>query len=177
MRIVDRVLSAVLGMALLVAGLLVAVEIMLAGLGRSPWLAPYDRWAESASTTPWSDPDLRVVFVGLIVVGVLLLLVEGARRRPEVLALAAQGPGVVALLERREVERWLVERVGGVEGVADAGVRISNGRTLVEATSVGRDTTTVEPGVREVASQSLESLGLDRPMRLAVKVRPRQERR
>ncbi len=177
MRIVDRVLSAVLGMALLVAGLLVAVEIVLAGLGRSPWLAPYDRWAESASTMPWSDPDLRILFVGLIVMGVLLLVMEGARRRPEVLALAAQGPGVVAVLERREVERWLVDRVEGVEGVADAGVRISHGRTLVEASSVGRDTTTVEPGVREVASHCLESLGLDRPTRLAVKVRPRQERR
>ncbi len=177
MRIVDRVLSAVLGMALLVAGLLVAVEIVVAALGRSPWLVPHDHWAEWASTTSWSDPGLRVLFAGLIVGGVALLVVEGARRRPEVLALAAQGPGVVAVLERREVERWLVERVEGVEGVADAGVRISNGRTLVAATSVGRDTTTVEPGIREVASDSLESLALDRPTRLTVRVRPRQERR
>lgn len=154
-----------------------AVEIVLAGLGQGPWLVPHDRWVASASTTPWSEPDLRVVFVGLIAVGVLLLVVEGVQRRPEVLPLAAQGPGVVAALDRRAVERWLVERVEAVEGVAGAGVRIGARKAVVEATSVGRDSGEVEPGVREVASSSLESLGLDRPIRLHVKVRPRQERR
>ncbi|CAN5837468.1 hypothetical protein BH23ACT1_BH23ACT1_14030 [soil metagenome] len=175
MRIVDRVVSAVLGLALLVGGLLVAIEIVLAGLNRPPWLMAHDRWTASARTTPWSDADLRLIFVGLIVVGVLLLVVEGARRRPEVLPLAAQGQGVVTALDRRQVERWLGERVEGVEGVMGAGVRIGTGSVLVEATSVGRDTATVEVGVRQVAASSLESLNLDRPTRLRVKVRPNQE--
>lgn len=175
MRVLDRVLSAVLGLVLLVGGLVVAIEIVLAALGRSPWLVPHDRWADSARTTPWSDPGLRVVFVGLAAAGALLLVAEVARRRPEALPLAARGAGVVAALDRRAVERWLVQRVERVDGVAGAGVRIMARRTVVEATSVGRDSGAVEPGVREVAAGSLESLGLDRPTRLAVKVRPRRE--
>ena len=177
MRILDRVVSAVLGLALLVGGLLVAIEIVLAGLNRRPWLLPHDRWSASARTTPWSDPDLRLVFVVLIVVGILLLVVEGARRRPEALPLVARGQGVVTALDRRQVERWLEERVERVEGVTGAGVRIGSGSAQVEATSVGRDTGAVEAGVREVATSSLESLDLDRTTRLRVKVRPRQEAR
>jgi hypothetical protein len=56
-----------------------------------------------------------------------------------------------------------------------AGVRIGTGSALVEATSVGRDTATVEVRVRQVAASSLESLNLDRTTRLRVKVRPSQE--
>lgn len=175
MRIVDRVVSAVLGLALLVGGLLVAIEIVLAGLNRSPWLLAHDRWIALARTTAWSEPDLRLTFAGLVVAGALLLVVELARRRPQVLPLAAQGPGVVTVLDRREVERWLVERVERVDGVAGAGVRVGSRSALVEATSVGRVTGEVEVGVRQVASDSLESLHLDRATRLRVKVRPRKE--
>lgn len=175
MRIIDRVLSAVLGLALLVGGLLVAIEIVLAGLDRPPWLLAHDRWTASASTTPWSDPDLRLLFAALIVVGALLLVAEVARRRPELLPLAAQGPGVVTALDRREVERWLAERVERVEGVAGAGVRINTRSALVEAASVGRDTSKVDAGVRKVATDSLELLNLDHTTRLRVKVRPRKE--
>lgn len=175
MAVLDRVLSAVLGFTLLVGGLLAAVEIVLAGFGSGPWLVAHDRWVASARTTPWSDGDLRLVLGGLVVVGALLLVMAGARRRPEVLALAAGGGGVASTLDRRTVERWLVGRVEGVDGVSGAGVRIRHGSTSVEATSLGRDAGAVEPGVREVATRSLESLNLDRVPRLRVKVRPRQD--
>lgn len=176
MRIFDRVLSAVLGLALLVGGLVTAIEIVLAGLGRSPWLLPHDRWAEMARTTAWSDTDVRPIAAGLIAAGVVLLVVEAARRRPEALTLAAGGSGVVSELERQGVERWMVERVERVEGVSAAGVRIGSRSVVVEATSVGRDIATVDRGVREAAAGGLESLRLDRTPRLRVKVRPRSDR-
>ncbi|CAN5232357.1 hypothetical protein BH24ACT1_BH24ACT1_07210 [soil metagenome] len=177
MRIVDRVLSAVLALVLLAGGLVVAVEIVLAGLGRPAWLVPHDRWAASARTTPWSETDLRLVFAGMIAVGVLLLVVEGARRRPDALLLAGRGPRVVSELDRRGVERWLVERIEGVEGVVGAGVHVGAKSAVVEATSLARDTGTIDQGVRQVAVDALNSLGLDHPLRVRVKVRPRSESR
>ena len=176
MRILDRVLSAVLGLALMVGGLVTAIEIVLAGLGRSPWLVPHDRWAEWARTTAWSDTDVRLIVAGLIAVGALLLVVQGVRRRPEALTLAAGDSGVVAELDRHGAERWMVERIERVEGVAGAGVRIGSRSAVVEATSVGRDTATVDRGVREAAASGFESLNLDRTPRLRVKVRPRPDR-
>lgn len=173
MRVVDRVLNAVLALALMAGGLVAAIEIILAGLGRSPWLVPHDRWAESLRTTLWSGTDVRPLFAGLIVAGALLVLLEGVRRRPQALALAAGPPGVVTELDRQGVERWLVRRIEGVEGVADAGARIKRRSAVVEATSVGRDTITVDRGVREVAAAALESLDLDRTPRVRVKVRAR----
>jgi len=175
-RIFDRVLSAVLGLALMVGGLVTAIEIVLAGLGRSPWLLPHDRWAEIARTTTWSDTDVRPIAAGLIAAGVVLLVVEAARRRPEALTLAAGASGVVSELDRQGVERWMVQRVERVEGVSAAGVRIGSRSVVVEATSVGRDIATVDRGVREAAAGGLESLGLDRTPGLRVKVRPRSDR-
>lgn len=177
MAALDRVLSAVLAFALLVGGLLVAVEIVVAGLGHGPWLVAHDRWAASARTTPWSDADLRLLLAGLVVVGALLVVVAGARRRPQGLPLAAGGEGVVSSLDRRTVERWLAGRVEGVDGVSSAGVRITNSSTSVEATSRGRDAGAVEPGVQAVADTSLASLNLDRVLRVRVKVRTRQDTR
>lgn len=177
MRALDRVLSAILALVLLVGGVVAAVEIVVAGLGSDPWLVAHDRWMDSARTTTWSDAALRPVLAGLIVLGGALVAVALFRRRPEVLALATAGPGVVGALDRRTVERWLQGKVEAVEGVSGAGVRITHGSTSVEATSLGRDTGAVEPGVREVAARSLESLHLDRVPRLQVKVRPRKEPR
>ena len=48
MRVVNRVIAAVLALALLVGGLLVAVEIVVAGFDRRPWVLPHDRWYASA---------------------------------------------------------------------------------------------------------------------------------
>lgn len=176
MRAADRLLSAVLALALMAVGLVAAVEIVVAGLGGSPWLVPHDRWAESARTTRWSDPGLRLAFAGLIAAGLALLALQVARRRPEALSLAAGGRGVVSEVDRRALERWLAERVEGVGGVAHARARIRARSAVVEAASVGRDTDPVEQGVRQMAAGSLESLQLDRTPRLRVKVRPRKDR-
>ena len=70
----------------------------------------------------------------------------------------------------------MVERIERVEGVAGAGVRIGSRSAVVEATSVGRDTATVDRGVRDAAASGFESLNLDRTPRLRVKVRPRPDR-
>lgn len=172
MRILDRALSAALALALLAGGLVTAVELVLAGFDRSPWLIPYDRWLATARTTPWSDAGVRLFCAGLVVAGLSLLVVEGLRRRPDAFALAAQGSGVAAELDRRKLERWLVEQVEQVEGVVHAGAKVGARAAMVEVSSVGRDTAPVAVGVKEHAGRCLDQLGLDRPPRLRVKVRP-----
>ena len=176
MRAVDRILGAVLALALIVVGVVAAVEILVAGLGGSSWIVPHERWAESARTTRWSDADLRLAFAGLIAAGILLLVLQAVRRRPEALPLAAGGPDVASEVDRRGLEQWLAEQAEGVEGVAHARARVRARAAVVEAASVGRDTAPVEEGVRQVSASSLESLGLERMPRLRVKVRSSKER-
>jgi hypothetical protein len=168
--VLDRVLSAVLALVLVVAGPLLAVEILLAGLDRPPWLVPHDRWAATARTTAWSDGDVRLVLVGLVVAGLVLLVVESGRRRPQALALAARGAGVAVELDRRHLEHWLVAQVEQVEGVASAQAKIGSRTAVIGATAVGRDTGPVAARVREAVTGHLDGLGLDRMPRVRVKV-------
>ncbi|MGI9119748.1 MAG: DUF6286 domain-containing protein [Acidimicrobiales bacterium] len=169
MRVANRVLSAVLALALAVGGLLVAVEIVLGGLDRGPWILPYDRWERTAVDTPWSDGNIRLLSLALVVVGVLVLAVQVARRRPDALALAGSGQSTTSL-DCKGVERWLAERVERVEGVAGAQVKVGRKAAVVRATAIGRDRAEVERKVGDAVRRHLEELALAQPLRADVGV-------
>ncbi len=173
MRVANRVLSAVLALALAVGGLLVAVEIVLGGLDRGPWILPYDRWERTALGTPWSAGNIRLLCLALLVVGVLVLAAQVARRRPETLALAGSGGRSTTSLDRRGVERWLAERVERVEGVAGAQVKVGRKAAVVRATAVGRERgerVEMERKVGDAVRRHLEELALAQPLRADVGV-------
>lgn len=171
MRIVNRALSAALALTLLVGGLVVAAEIIVGGLGRGPWLVPYDRWDRSAQASSWSDTGPRLLFVGLIAAGVLVLLVEGARRRPESLPLASSPEGVDAQLDRRSVEQWLADKVARSQGVTDADARLRRKEVVLSVQPLGREETGVRQRVKDDAADHLGELGLAQPLRVKVDVR------
>lgn len=174
LRPLNRVLCALLALLLLVGGLLVAVEILLAGLDRSPWLVPHDQWRDWATTTSWSQREARLLFVGLAVVGLALLLVELWRRRPSSMPLAAGPGGVASDLDRRGIERWLAERVRRVEGVSQAQAEVGARVVRVRAGSVGGDAAAVEQRIREMVRGSLEELALGRTLQAKVDVTSRR---
>lgn len=174
MRIVNRALSAALALALMVGGLLVAAEIIVGGLGRGPWLVPYDRWDRSAQASSWSDTGPRLLFVGLIAAGALVLLVEGARRRPESLPLASSREGVDVQLDRRSVERWLADKLARSQGVTDADTRVGRREAVVSVQPLGREETGVRQRVRDDAAAHLGELGLAQPLQVKVDVRRAQ---
>lgn len=174
MRVANRILCAVLALALLAGGLVVAVEIVLAGLGRRPWLVPHDGWRNWATVTTWSARSARVLFAALVVVGLALLALELWRRRPPALPLASATGDVAAELDRRSMERWLADRVERVEGVSGAQAEAGAKVVHVRADSVGGDAGVVEQRVRDAVGRHLEELALARPLRVKVDVRSRR---
>lgn len=174
MRLANRVLSAVLALSLLVAGLVVAAEIVLAGLQRDPWLLPHDRWRRWATTTMWSDRSARVLFVALVAAGLALLAVEWWRRRPSSVPMASGSGGVAVELDRRRMERWLADRLQRVEGVTQASTEVGARVVRVQAASVSADRGGVEQRIRDAVARHLEELALVRPLRVKVDVRSRR---
>ena len=79
MRAFNRVLSLLLGLALLAGGLLVAAEVASALLDRGELAIPARRWADELRATTFADA--RVVFGVIAAVGLVLLVAE-ARRWP-----------------------------------------------------------------------------------------------
>jgi multidrug efflux pump subunit AcrB len=160
-RVLNRVLATVLALVLLLGGLLAAVEIVLARLGRPPVVVPRDRWSAWVAAQTWEVPAVRAVLVLVTVVG-LLLVVAGARRgKPAALALPAgeAPPGVRASASRRTVEKALADAVRDVDGVVSAHASAGRRRVTVRATSMSR-AGGAEQHVREAVDQSLRTLGL-----------------
>lgn len=168
MRIVSRLIALALAVGLVVGGVLVAVEIVIAEIGRAPWVLPYDQWYESARTNAWSSPSTRQLALVLAVAGLLLLLLQLARRRPRALALETGSSDHSADLHRRGIERSLVRAVTRVDGVSSATAKISSSRTRVTASSTRRLPGDLEARVKQAAEQRMAAFKLASPPALSV---------
>jgi hypothetical protein len=173
-RIANRVLAAVLALGLLVGGLVVAVEIVVAGFDRRPWVLPHDDWYRSARLRTWDSAPPRWIFIGLLAAGLVLLLVQLARRRPTALALT---PGAVpADLGRRSLERSLAREATSVDGIAAAKAKVGKEKAEVVASSNRRQTDDLEPVVSHALDRRMAAIGLARPPAVRVKVQGRSDR-
>ncbi|MBA2750943.1 MAG: hypothetical protein H0U41_01725 [Actinobacteria bacterium] len=168
MRIVSRLIALALALGLVVGGVLVAVEIVIAEIGRAPWVIPYDQWYESARTNAWSSTSTRQLALVLAVAGLLLLLLQLARRRPRALALETGSSDHTADLHRRDIERSLVRAVTRVDGVSSATAKISNSRTRITASSTRRLPGDLEARVKQAAEQRMAAFKLASPPALSV---------
>lgn len=174
MRIANRVLATALALAVLAGGLLVAVEIVVAGFDRRPWVLPHDDWYTNARQHSWEAAPTRWIFIGITAAGLLLLFLQLARRRPTALPLT---PGALRTdLSRRSLERSLVREATKVDGVAAAKARVRDDRAEVTASSNRRQTADLEPAVAQALDRRMGALGLARPPAVRVKVQGRGDR-
>jgi hypothetical protein len=175
-RVLSRLIALAVALALVVGGVVVAVEIAIADFRSEPWLIPYDEWYQSARVNAWSSPTTRRLALALTAAGLLLLLLHLVRRRPMVLPMEAGGSLHHADLNRRGVERSLVRAVSRVDGVASAKARISSNRTRVTASTNRRLPGDLEARVKRAAEQRLTSLRLASPPPLSVRLQSRGQR-
>jgi Family of unknown function (DUF6286) len=170
MRLVNRLLAALLSLALIVAGVLVVVEVVMQRLGRSPvtrWPRVYD-WSRR---TEWQQGSVRVACILLAVAGLLLLAAELKRSKPSRLAVRSQSTD--AAYTRRGVAATIRSAVSDVDGINSASVSVGRRRVKVAATTAGLQPFTAE-GLREpttaAAQQRLDALELQSPPTLSVEV-------
>ncbi|MEH1127883.1 DUF6286 domain-containing protein [Micromonospora sp. CPCC 206061] len=177
MRNVNRLMAFVLSLAVIVAGVTVVVEVIAERAGAGPamldWPALY-RWAQR---TTWGAAPVRLISCLLALGGLALLLAQLAPRRPDRLALHSDDTATDAAVSRRGLTRAVRSAVTSVDGIADARVKIRRRRIQVRARTPMsepshiaevRDTTTV------AARQRVDSLTLEKPPALSVRVSPKE---
>jgi hypothetical protein len=174
MRIVNRLLAALLAVTLIVIGVLVIVEVIAARLGQHPavvhWHSSY-AWLHS---TQWQQGSVRVAAAVLVVVGLLLLIAELKRPRVSRLPVADEsgGPEDVAFT-RRGVTAALRAAVTDVDGIRSATVRVTRRSVSVQAQAAAQDGNAAR-ALREPATAAaqdrLASLQLAAAPRLSVRV-------
>lgn len=170
MTVVNRVLAALLALALLLGGALAATEIVLAQLNRPYLLVPHRQWAADVRDRTFVDGTVRAVLVALVVIGLLLLLAALRRGRPRALTLPSAGADVHVTATRRSVERTLRDATQRLSGVSSADVKAGRRTVAVTAHTAGRSPDTVQDQVTAAVAGRLEQLGLDSTLSPRVRV-------
>lgn len=170
MRSVNRIASLLLATALLVGGALVVVQALLRTLDRP---APLDTagWFDALSGTRWSDPTVRAVAGGALLLGLAILVAQLRRWTPVRLATDDREGWY---LHRRCVERRLADAARAVPGVRRARVHVrrrgGQWRPRVRATGDPAARAEIEFAVH----QELHRLTAPRPGRIDVRLLPRR---
>lgn len=173
MRATNRVVAALVALALALALLVSAVELVLAYANKHYWVAPWPRWYRNLRHTAWEATGTRVAFGILIAVGLLLLLLQLLRRPEATLALQDQ-PGLApAVVRRRHLERALSSDAAGLDGVSSARAKVGRGRFHVAANTNRIQPKELENELRESVTGRVTSLGLAEPLPVSVDLRHR----
>jgi hypothetical protein len=169
-RFANSLLSLLLAAALAAAGIVVAVEIALAGLGDSYWLLPWPNWYRWALDHTWTVAPVVVAGWALVVVGLILLFFALAPYRPVTLEARPYSPDVVSLVRRAALERSLGRAAQAIDGIVGAGVKISRHSVRIKARSNRRDVVGLRDDVVRTVGARLDTLHLVQPPRLRVQV-------
>ncbi len=154
-RVVPSVITAIL-MTLL--GLLLALEVISALLGRPLRLVPYDRMLSWAASTPWNDPRVMAGagLAGLL--GLLLVLLAIVPGRPTLIPVRTGDKDLAIGMQRRGFARSLAHAAEQVQGIEHARVRLRGKAVHVAADSGMRDTRGLADAVREAVNLRITAL-------------------
>ena len=174
MRLVNRLLAALLALALIVVGTLLIIEVIAARLGDHPALVHWHSSYAWLHRTHWQQGSVRVAAAVLILLGLVLLIAELTPPRVSRLAVAEDGaaPDDVAFT-RRGVAAALRAAVADVDGIRSANVHVKRRSVSIQARAAAQDSNAAR-ALREPATAAardrLDSLQLASPPRLTVRV-------
>lgn len=171
MRIINRLLGMLLGLALLAGGLLAVVETVLAFTQRPPWLVPYDQWTPVLADLTWDDRTLMAVAALLVLGGLLLVVLQLWPGRPIALRLVEDAPNRLAAMDSRGLQDLLRRSAVEDGDVIDADVRLSRRSARVSG-RVPQDAKprAVQARTRARLRERVGELNLKRPLKVKVRM-------
>jgi hypothetical protein len=185
MRVLTRVVSLVVAVAIGAVAVVTAVEVILALVGASSWTVDHGTWLDTARTTRWDQGSVRLVLGAALLVGVVLLALAAVARPPVTVA-ARSGPDrdvggeagggeagggdVVAEVRRRALEDLIEQRVAGLPFVSGADVVVRSAAVLVSVAAAGSPPESLRAEVGRRVRVVLDRYGLaSLPVRVRVR--------
>jgi hypothetical protein len=176
MRVLLRVLSPLLGLALAAAGVLLVVEVVAAWVrpaATEGLLVPWVSWRSAIEGLTWADAVVADVAIGVGVLGLLLLLVGSTGRRRDV-EFEAPTEAMTVTASPRVLARLVGRRVRSTDGVAGASVTASRRKVAVTAHGWGEPGPQLRDTVARQVDALLDELPLTHRPRTAVSVKARK---
>lgn len=179
MRLANRVLAALLSLALIAAGVLLIIEVIADRVSRRPSVVDWRPAYHWAKDTTWNEGSIRVACVALILLGLVLLIAELKPARVSRLAAdpaQAGADGIDTAYTRRGVAAAIRSAVTRVDGVRGASVKVKRRKVTVAATATAQDKAaarSLRDPIMAAARQRLTALKLRRSPSVSVRVTPR----
>ena len=179
MRLANRVLAALLSLALIVVSVLLIAEVIADRTSHHPavvhWRSAYN-WA---STPPGTAGSIRVICGILIVAGLVLLIAELKPARVSRLPADPSEAGTDAIdtaYTRRGLAAAIRSAVTAVDGVRSTAVKVRRRKVRIAAVASAQDRAaarSLHDPIADAARQRLTALKLRRTPAVAVRVSPR----
>lgn len=171
MRLVNRLLGALVALAIAVIGVLVVIEVVSVSFNGSALIVHWRVMLQWARRTTWDTSVVQSTCVVLGVVGLVLLVLELKPRRPKRFRIESERTD--AAFTRRGIKSAVQSAVSEVDGISGNSVTVRRRRITVRAATGGVAAYTagdLAASVRSVAESRLQSLELDSPPRLVTHV-------
>jgi hypothetical protein len=157
MSLTNRLVSALLALALTISGVVVAVEIVLAGLDRPTWVLSWPSWYRWTLHHTWSDAAIKATAFGACVLGATLLIVAALHHRTVAFEDEGGRRQTTTTVPRSNLAASLRRSAEALDGVVAARVRISPRKVRVRARPNRKGIDGLEDAVaRAVTGQLLE---------------------
>lgn len=178
MRTLVRLLTAVLGVAVITGGLLLVVETAAAAIspGGAGLLVPWRGVSTALSAVTWNTAAALTVSALVAFAGLVLLLISARSGRHDIRFLDP-APGVAVVTDPRSMARLVGHRVRDRDDISGAVVNSGTNRIRVRATSRFHELGELPQQVTESAEGAVRELPLQRAPRLRVSVTPAKEAR
>jgi hypothetical protein len=179
MRLANRVLAALLSLALIAAGVLLVIEVIADRLSHHPSILDWQPAYHWAKRTTWNGGSVRVACAVLILLGLVLLIAELKPARVSRLAADPAQAGAADIdtaYTRRGVAAAIRSAVTGVDGVRGASVKVRRRKVAVAATAAAQDKAaarSLRDPISAAARQRLAVLKLRQAPSVSVRVTPR----
>lgn len=179
MRYANRVMAALLSLALAVAGVLLIIEVTADRVNHREEIVRWHPAYEWAKRTTWNAGSVRVTCAVLILLGLVLLVAE---LKPARVARLAADPAQAGAADidtaytRRGLAAAIRSAVTGVDGVRGALVKVKRRKVTVTASAAAQGNAaarSLRDPVSAAARQRLNALKLRSAPAVSVRVRPR----
>jgi hypothetical protein len=170
MRILLRVLSPLLGLAMAALGVIVALEVIWAWVrpADGPLVLSWPAWQATLQEWTWTSTPVRLIAAGLITTGLLLLVLALRAGRREV-RLINPAPEITITTSPRSLARLVGHQVRELDHVASASVTATPRKISVRAAS-RQPTDAATPAITKTVQTLLAELPLARAPRVSVAV-------
>jgi hypothetical protein len=171
-RILLRLIVALLGLIVAAAGFVLAVEVGWAWWrpGHGSLLVPWRQWLVRAHQLNWTSGQVRLTAVIVAVAGLVLLLLAVAARRARRVPLDEQSADLTVVTTPRSLARLVGRAVRAEDGVNSASVTATRRRVRIKAVSRLNTKQELTPRLTETARQAVADLPLPRTPKVRVAV-------